>query len=216
MNNSIWLPNWRMKASLDSTITAVGNKAVSTASPFWYELSDSGELTTKPGSDGLSVPDNTTLEQLRESKGIIVPTVTTTFTPGAFIAFYSDLANQNKMAEDLLKTAEENDYDGFDLDLETIALTTDASVAARVRSVFTSLCGTISQRLRSHNKLVVITVMARWSDDYEVWRDKLIPAVYDYTPLVGLASVLRIMAYDQHAPNTIAGPIAGYVSMPIE
>ncbi|THB82329.1 hypothetical protein E1N66_21560 [Pantoea allii] len=62
----------------------------------------------------------------------------------------------------------------------------------------------------SVKKLLTITVMPRWSDKYEVWRDKLIPAIYDYKALSAAATILRIMAYDQHAPNTPPGPIAGF------
>jgi hypothetical protein len=56
----------------------------------------------------------------------------------------------------------------------------------------------------------VLTVMPRTDDSWSVWRSKLIPAVYDYAALGAVADRLRVMAYDQHAPNTGPGPIAGY------
>lgn len=52
--------------------------------------------------------------------------------------------------------------------------------------------------------------MPRWSEAYEVWHGKLIPAVYDYATLGRVADRLRIMAYDQHTPATSPGPIGGY------
>lgn len=103
-----------------------------------------------------------------------------------------------------------NGYDGIDLDLENIALTTDVQTAKRVRGIFTELCQRISSELCLVNKLLSITVMPRLSDDFDVWRGKLIPAVYDYKALSGQASVFRVMAYDQHAPNTPPGPMAGF------
>ncbi len=52
--------------------------------------------------------------------------------------------------------------------------------------------------------------MPRTDDSFAVWRSKLIPAVYDYAALGAAATTLRVMAYDQHAPNTAPGPVGGY------
>lgn len=89
-------------------------------------------------------------------------------------------------------------------------MTTDIATAKQVRAIYTDLCRCISTALSSVNRTLAITVMARWSDDYDVWRGKLNPAVYDYKALSAIASVLRVMAYDQHASNTPPGPIAGF------
>ncbi len=55
----------------------------------------------------------------------------------------------------------------------------------------------------------MITVMPRVDDSLAVWRHKLIPGIYDYAAIGAAVDRLRVMAYDQHAPNTGAGPIAG-------
>lgn len=112
LSNSIWLPNWRMQKSLDSTLNALQQRCVHTVSPFWYDVNDDGVLTAKPGSDGVG------------------------------------------------------------LDLECIALTTDIPTAKKVRAIYTDLCRCISTALATVNKTLAITVMARWSDDYAVWRGK--------------------------------------------
>jgi len=210
LSNSTWLPNWRMQKSLDSVLKALQQQCVKTVSPFWYEINDAGILMVKPGSDGMKIPDKSTLELLKKNGSSVTPAITTTLMPDDFIRLFSDRSEQQRLAEAVTQEVMANRYDGIDLDLENIALTTDVSTAKRVCGIYTELCQRISSELSLVNKLLSITVMARWSDDFEVWRDKLIPGVYDYKALSEIASVFRVMAYDQHAPNTPPGPIAGF------
>ena len=210
LHNSIWLPNWRMKTSCESALLALQQKCVKTVSPFWYDINDAGVLVAKPGSDGLRIPDKEIIERLKTAGASVTPAITTTLMPDNFIRQFSDSAARQTLAEAIRQEVVVNGYDGIDLDLETIALTTDVSIAEQVREVYTALCRTIFAELSSAGKALSVTVMARWSDKYEVWRGKLIPAVYDYRALSEFASVLRVMAYDQHAPNTGPGPMAGF------
>lgn len=210
LSNSTWLPNWRMLKSLDSVRKALQLQCIKTVSPFWYEVNDAGILRVKLGSDNMTIPDMATVDLLKHNGALVVPTITTTLTPDDFIRLYSDRSEQQKLAVAVTQEVIFNKYDGIDLNLENIALTTDVPTAKIVRGVYTALCQCISSELSRANKLLSITVMARWSDDFEIWRDKLIPAVYDYKSLSRVASVFRVMAYDQHAPNTSPGPIAGF------
>lgn len=210
LSNSIWLPNWRMQKSLDSALKALQQQCVKTVSPFWYEINDAGILMVKSGSDGMRIPDKATLDLLTKNGASVTPTITTSLMPDDFIRLFSDCSEQQRLAEAVTQEVIANGYDGIDLNLEYIALTTDVPTAKKVRGVYTALCQRISSELSRVNKLLSITIMARWSDDFEVWRDKLIPAVYDYIALSGVASVFRVLAYDQHAPNTAPGPMAGF------
>ena len=78
-------------------------------------------------------------------------------------------------------------YDGIDLDYEHLALT---SVAAARRpgapGAFTGVRRTcLPRRCTRAGKRCVVTVMPRTSSRPEVWRHKLIPAVYDYARIGG-------------------------------
>jgi len=210
LRNSIWLPDWRMRQSLQSALSALAYGCVDTVSPFWYELNNAGELKAKAGSDGMHIPDKESIALLKQNGARVTPTITTTLMPDNFIQLYRERTSQQQLATAIADVVTANDYDGIDLDLEYIALTTDSATAEEVRAIFTSLCQCISFALWRIKKLLMITVMPRWSDRYDVWRSKLIPAVYDYQALSLVASILRVIAYDQHAPNTPPGPIAGF------
>jgi len=101
-------------------------------------------------------------------------------------------------------------YRGIDIDYENLALTTNPRLAAKVQRGFTTFIDELCRRMRRLDKVCVVTVMPRTSDELTVWRGKLIPGVYDYTAIAASASRMRVMAYDQHAPNTSPGPIAGF------
>lgn len=143
LSNSIWLPNWRMQKSLDSALKALQQQCVKTVSPFWYEVNDAGILMVKPGSDGMIIPDKSTLELLKKNGASVVPAMTTTLMPDDFIRLFSDRSEQQRLAEAVSQEVIANGYDGIDLDLENIALTTDVPTAKRVRgyaSVFRQNC----------------------------------------------------------------------------
>ncbi|MGE9550167.1 glycosyl hydrolase family 18 protein [Erwinia amylovora] len=210
LNHSLWLPNWRMQKSLDSALEALQQQCIKTVSPFWYEINDAGVLMVKPGSDEIKIPDRSTIERLKQNGASVIPSITTTLMPDVFVRLYSDRSEQQRLAEAISQEVMANGYDGIDLDLENIALTTDVPTAKKVRGVYTQVCQCLASEMSRVNKLLSITVMARWSDEFKVWRDKLIPAIYDYKALSEVASVFRVMAYDQHAPNTPPGPIAGF------
>jgi spore germination protein YaaH len=82
-------------------------------------------------------------------------------------------------------------------------------MALRVQAAYTAFVTELCAALRAERRECAVTVMPRVDDRVTVWRSKLIPAVYDYVALGAAATRLRVMAYDQHAPNTAAGPIAG-------
>jgi len=119
--NSIWLPNWRMQKSLDSSLKALQQGCVNTVSPFWYEVNDDGVLTANPGSDGLRIPDRATIERLKTQGAAITPTITTTLKPDDFIRLFSAQAVQQSLAEAIRQEVLANGYDGVGLDLEYIA-----------------------------------------------------------------------------------------------
>jgi hypothetical protein len=110
----------------------------------------------------------------------------------------------------LLDVVRGGGYDGLEVNYEHLALTTDPRVAATVRDAYSHFARELCAALHAEGRQCVHTVMPRTDDSSAVWRGKLIPAVYDYRAIGAVADRVRVMAYDQHAPGTAPGPIAGW------
>ncbi len=198
------MPTWVM----DAAVRAVTDNSdlFSTASPFWYDAAGCSTITGRPGAG-----DPDLVGHLRSRGLAVVPTITGSgLGPRASVACFSDPARRANHILQVVALVRSHGYDGIDLDYENLALTTRPAVARRVRSAFSAFVTDLCGELRTLDKECSITVMPRTSDRLSVWRGKLIPGVYDYRVLGRQASRMRVMAYDQHASGTAAGPIAGF------
>lgn len=198
---SAWLPYWTASSSTDAVVR--NSDVVSTASPFWYEAGTSS-LVSYPGA-GSSLQ----LSRLRGAGIRVIPTMTSRLSPSAMASLGSNTSARKRHVRMLLDLAARHRYAGLDLDYEHMALTTSESQARRTRAGFTALVRSVCAGLHAAARRCIVTVMPRTSDEFTVWRSKLMPAVYDYAALARSADRVRVMAYDQHAPNTGPGPIAG-------
>ncbi|WP_457518898.1 glycosyl hydrolase family 18 protein [Streptomyces sp. TE33382] len=98
----------------------------------------------------------------------------------------------------MLRTARSRDYDGLDLDYESIAATGDATYA-EVRDGFTALSTDLCDRLHALDKKCVITVFPKTATTGRIW---------DYAAIGRVADRMRIMAYNLHWAGGEPGPIA--------
>lgn len=201
--NTAWLPYWDMTAAYQA-VTRNPN-LFSTASPFWYSAGSCSTITGNTGAGNTSI-----ITGLHARKILVVPTITSTMSPAAAISCFGNATTRRGQVAGVLRVARSRAYDGIDFNYEYLALTTSPAVAARVRSAYSAFIKDVCAGLRAARKQCVVTVMPRTEDRYTVWRSKLIPGVYDYAALGAASTKLRVMAYDQHASNTVAGPIAGY------
>jgi spore germination protein YaaH len=201
--SSAWLPYWDFDDAY-ARVTAHSD-LFSTVSPFWYAASSCGQITGLPGAGS-----QTAIDGLRGRGLAVVPTITSAMGPQEAADCFGDPAARAAHVEQVVALATSRSYAGVEFNYESLALTTDPAMAERVRDGFsafaTDACGALHAALKS----CVMTVMPRTDDSTSVWRSKLIPAVYDYAVLGAVADTVRVMAYDQHAPNTGPGPIAGY------
>jgi len=200
--SSAWLPYWSISAS---TTSVVANRHLfHTASPFWYQAS----CSSVSGYQGAG--DSGIVKRLRGAGLRVVPTVTSTMTPAQAISCLSSTTSRRAHVDRLVGTARRGGFDGLDLNYEHLALTKDPATARRVRAAFSALVTDTCAALHKAAKTCVVTVMPRTDDTSSLWRGKLIPAVYDYAAIGAKADRVRVMAYDQHAPGTTAGPVGGF------
>ncbi|MCW2927403.1 MAG: peptidoglycan hydrolase [Thermoleophilia bacterium] len=199
---AVWLPYWTQATA---TRTLVAQRAsISVADPFWYEARGATVIAAHPGAGNAGV-----VRALRGARIKVVPTVTTSFRGDVAERWLTSATWRRRHVATLAALVQRNGYDGIDLDYETIALTTSARRAIRIRAGFTALVRELCPVLRARGKQCLVTVMPRTSARFEVWHGVLIPAVYDYAALAAAADRMRVMAYDQHTHTTSPGPIAG-------
>lgn len=201
--NTAWLPYWNMTAAYNAVTRNAS--LFNTASPFWYVAGNCSSITGYPGAGNTRI-----IAGLHAKRVKVVPTITSSMRPAAAISCFGNATSRRAHVARVLRIARARAYDGIDFNYEQLALTTSPAVAARVRRAYSAFIRDVCAGLRAARKQCVVTVMPRTDDRYSVWRSKLIPGVYDYAALGAAATKLRVMAYDQHAPNTVAGPIAGY------
>ena len=177
---------------------------IGTASPVWHQINADAAVTNFPTAGSAAI-----IAGLRAKHVEIIPTVTTKITPQELQEIAASSARRAAHAAALAQIALSGDYDGLDLDYETIARTKNINIALKTRPAYTVLVQDVCAALHNIHKTCIITVMPRSSNVPTVlWWNRLAPAVYDYAAIGAAADRVRLMAYDEHAPGTTAGPVA--------
>lgn len=195
-----WLPYWDQAAASKSVRAERG--IVGSASPFWFQARGATAIASYPGAGNARV-----LSRLRRSEIAVLPTITSSMGPKRAVRTLGRDRSRRRHVRAVIRIARR--YDGVDFNYEQPALTTSRSRAKRVRRALSLTFEDACRALRRRNLVCSVTVMPRTGDRAGVWRGKLLPWVYDYRRIGAAADTVRVMAYDQHAPGTAPGPIAG-------
>jgi spore germination protein YaaH len=202
---TVWLPYWSMPTAYGSAMAH--SAVVRTASPFWYTIAGDSTIEPYPGAGESSIIDGL------HSRGMqVVPTVTESDGMRAFDRTLASARRRAALVQALMRIVASRDYDGLDLDFEEFAVDhahagAPADAAAAGYAPFVAqVCGALHASARSCS----VTVMPRTGPAHVYWRGKLATWVYDYAALAKVADRVQIMAYDEHASGTAAGPVAPY------
>ncbi|WP_394428646.1 glycosyl hydrolase family 18 protein [Streptomyces sp. SGAir0957] len=188
---SAWLPYWDQDAAHKDALAHAAQ--LRTVSPFWYAMKSATRVDGYPGAGERRVVDG-----LR-AKGVqVVPTVNDAVKPGALAAVLTHPDQRAAHVKALLAVVRGRDYDGLDLDYETIAPTPDATYAA-VRDGYAAFVTDLCARLHALRKQCFVTVTPKTRISGRVW---------DYKKLGAAADRLRIMAYNLHHAQGAPGPLA--------
>lgn len=201
---SIWLPYWDMTDAL-RTVTANAD-LFGSASPFWYDVTSCSSIDAHSGAG-----DTWVVRALRAKGLAVMPTYTATgLTPARAVGCLGRPVSRAAHVQMLARSVVSHGYDGIDIDYETLAVTTRAAQAARVRSAYSAFVRDLCARMSSLHKRCVITVMARTDDSETTTQGRLSTWVFDYRAICPVATRIRVMAYDQHTRYTRPGPVAGW------
>ncbi|MET7367802.1 glycosyl hydrolase family 18 protein [Streptomyces sp. NPDC005566] len=188
---SAWLPYWDQEGAYQDALLHADQ--LHTVSPFWYQAVSAGRIDAHPGAGERRIIDG-----LHRAGAKVVPTVMETMESGALAAILTSSARRTEHADALMRTVATRDYDGLDLDYESIAATGDATYAA-VRDGFTALATDLCRRLQGLGKQCVITVFPKTATTGRIW---------DYAALGRVADRIRIMGYNLHWSGGDPGPLA--------
>ncbi|MGW7197454.1 glycosyl hydrolase family 18 protein [Streptomyces chryseus] len=188
---SAWLPYWDQDGAYRDALGHADQ--LHTVSPFWYHAVSAGRVDGHPGAGERRVVDG-----LRAAGVKVVPTVNETLKPGVLASILTSPTRRARHVRTLLEVARSGDYDGLDLDYESIAATGDAAYE-RVRAGYAELVTDLCSGLRAMDKQCVVTVSPKTASTGRIW---------DYAALGRAADRMRLMAYDYHWKGGKPGPLS--------
>lgn len=187
-----WIPYWGAMEGLKSF--EAKTQEFDTINPVYYEMQPDGTLLVN--KTGLSELKSI----LRNKKTKLVPTIAG-FDAEAFSTILNDSDKLKRHIDFLINEVDENNFDGIDLDYESILLDD--------KDEFYSLVDSLSTQLKARGKLLSITVLSKWGDNIEYGFAPQTREVQDYTELSKYADQFRIMTYDFTSQGSLtSGPIA--------
>lgn len=189
-----WIPDWDYSDGFDSFRDQ--SESFSSISPFWFDLEADGSLERLRGVNDIEIINYT-----RENNIDLIPSITC-FEVEKLSEVLNSEENLSRHIDEIISQVVDNDYDGIDIDYESIYL--------RDNEKFFEFIQRLSARLVENNKKLSITVLSKWGD-----RDVIYSAFpetrknFDYYKLAQFADQFRIMTYE-YTPKTSQyyGPIA--------
>jgi len=190
---SAWIPNWASKEGFDSLKNNF--QKFSSISPVWYEVDKNGEIKSIFPSNFNSI-----VNFAKEKNIELIPTITL-FDHNYFSIIAKNQSSIEKHVKNIIQQVNANNYDGIDIDYESIKL--------KDKEAFFTIISSLSKEFKKLNKKLTVSVLAKWGDD--VVYNSLIETrqVHDYERLSEYVDQIRIMAYDfTSSKSQYPGPIA--------
>ncbi len=157
---------------------------------FWYELGADGAITG-------GVQSAAGLRAAREAGLRALPSIRNGgFDRERVAAIIHDPVKRAAHIDAIVQLALENDYDGVDIDYE--------SLYAEDREAFTAFIEELARALHQQNKLLSTTVHPKTGEE-GTWGG---PQAQDWARLGAVSDEFKIMIYDMHHGASEAGPIA--------
>lgn len=193
LEESGWIPYWAFDLGIESLKS--NSDIIKSVSPVLYSINSSGNLQ-KNNIQALAL--NEGMKYIQENNIRLIPTIGSNNFNNTDLLF-SDESKYKKNIEDILKEVETNNYDGIDLDYE--------SIHTQHKEAFVNYLTLLADELHKKNKKLSVTVFAQWEDvkytDHEETR-----IVQDYSRIGKIADEVKIMAYDYtSSSSTTPGPI---------
>jgi spore germination protein YaaH len=155
------------------------------------------QWTTIDACGGLSSRDDQTLKQFAHDHGVKIEPSLYTASGWLDHRVLTDDAARAAAIENIVGYSVDEDYDGFDLDLE--------GIDPPDRDALTSFVTELSARLHGEGKLLTLALPAKERDATSGWS-----GAFEYASLGPLADLVTIMAYEYRGPFSGPGSVAPY------
>ena len=184
----------------DATVSAVTHgAALHQVSPFAYTATGAGDISFSGDADQL----RTFVATIRQQGGKVLPAITDGMSAGGMAAVIADPTSRTRHVRAVAALAEQNGFDGIDIDYEQFAFTDNRATWATTRPNWAAFIAELATALHDAGRLLTVSIPPIYDTgrtaDSGYW-------VYDY-PAMGMhVDGIRIMAYDYSTDEP--GPIA--------
>lgn len=184
-----WIPYWLQTQAFRS---AQNHPAIfNNLSPFWYELTTSGEITKYPGAE-----DNSILSFARTHGIKMIPLITNAFSSERISTVLNDPIIRRNHVNNIVRLLNQFNYDGIDINYENLFVSD--------QGIFVRFLQELKMALAVIGKELTVTVHAK-ADPFGDWSGA---EAHDYIGIGQAADAVRIMGYDFHWFGGEPGPIA--------
>ncbi len=188
-----WIPYWGSPSGLNSLKN--NPTLFSSVSPVWFEVNKDGSLKNKYPSNKGEI-----ISFLKDNNIEIIPAIAM-FDHELFTEVLQNKDNFNNHIQSIVDTVVNNDFDGIDLDYESTKLSDKVK--------YFEFLSALSKELKSKNKKLIVTVIAKWGDNITYPSLVETREVQDWSLIQNYADKIRIMAYDYtFIKSKFPGPIA--------
>jgi spore germination protein YaaH len=185
-----WMPTeWdtdNARASFEANLDYIDE-----VSPVWYDMRSNGTLRALGGSR-----DETLIETAHAAGVLVLPSITNGFDPDRTGYTLRDPDRRSRFVQRIVDEVEEYDYDGVDIDFE--------SMYSSEREVFTAFIRELAAALHNNGKILAIAVHARSSAEGGAGGAQ----AQDWEAIGQVVDRFRIMTYDYHWRGGGAGPVS--------
>lgn len=190
-----WIPSWDYIAGVNSFKNNPDQFKM--LSPVWYNPAEDGSLISRKNSNSQEI-----ITLARQEDVEIIPTIAT-FDSNLIKSILDNQEHYQNHIDSIVALVVENDYDGIDLDYESIEIDEKEEYLSMVKD--------LSNQLHKHDKKLSVTVLAKWSDLDIYSSFKETREVQDWYQIGESADQVRIMAYDYTTTSSSQpGPIGPY------
>ncbi|MDR3539474.1 MAG: glycosyl hydrolase family 18 protein [Desulfosporosinus sp.] len=184
-----WIPYWLQT----QTLRSIENQSdlFSTLSPFWYEVTMSGEIIKYPDAEDSVILSFAKIQGIK-----MVPLITNAFSSELISTVLNDPTIRRNHINNILNILSQMNYDGIDINYENLFVSD--------KEIFVVFLQELKTALNIIGKQLVVTVHAK-TNSKGFWSGS---EAHDYVGIGQTADAVRIMAYDFHWLGAGPGPIA--------